>query len=121
MADASFSFSHSRLARVNGRITAEAICEESRWFRITKDVSLLRVNHSAIPTILFGVWEIVKRRSSGAQRCKAMVSREINRGDKYALDNFRGAFDFVASGFQPSRGWRSNPLAAGRRVSGLSN
>ena len=84
-------------------------------------MSLLRVNHSTVPTILFGVWEIVKGRSSGAQRCKAMVIRDINKGDKYALDNFRGAFDFVASGFQPPRGWQSNPLAAGRRVSGLSN
>jgi hypothetical protein len=50
-----------------------------------------------------------------------MVSKEIKTGDKYALDNFCGAFDFVASGFQPSRSRWSDPLAAGRRVSGSDN
>jgi hypothetical protein len=50
-----------------------------------------------------------------------MVNSEINRGDKYALDNFCGAFDFVASGFQPSHSWRSDPLVASGRGSGFNN
>jgi hypothetical protein len=45
----------------------------------------------------------------------------MNRGDKDALDDFRCASDSVASGFQPPRGWRPDPLAAGGRLGGVSH
>jgi len=38
-----------------------------RWFRITKDVPVLRVDHVTLESILPGVWEIV---SSGAPMVK---------------------------------------------------
>jgi hypothetical protein len=35
-----------------------------------------------------------------------------------ALDDFRSAAYFVASGFQPARGWRPNSPASGSGVGG---
>ena len=40
-------------------------------------------------------------------------------GCDYALDNFCGASDLVASGFQFARGRRSDPPAAGGWISGF--
>src|ERR1700690_3801327 len=50
----------------------------TRGFRTTEDVPILRINHFTIQTILFGVWEVVPRNSTGAERRKARVSRTKN-------------------------------------------
>jgi hypothetical protein len=48
-------------------------------------------------------------------------ARKEQRDVTYALDNLCGAFDFVAFGFQFARGRRSDPLAAGRGISGFGH
>lgn len=81
-------------------------------------MSLLQADYFAIRTILFGVRKVAEQRLAGG---KSRHDLKMSKEKKYALDDFCGASDSLASRFQFPRGWRSYPLAAGGSVGGLGN
>jgi hypothetical protein len=53
---------HSFIKELQGIGALYKAATTDRWFRVTKDVPVLRVNHVTLERILPRVWEIVSRR-----------------------------------------------------------
>ena len=64
---------------------------------------------------------LVEASRSIVDEMNSSVVLTVSGGCRCALDNFCGASDFVAFGFQFARGRRSDPLAAGCGISGFGH
>jgi hypothetical protein len=66
---------HSSIKELQGIGALYQAEASDRWFRVTKDVPVLRVDHVTLERILLGVWEIVSsgvpmvKRCNGAKVC----------------------------------------------------
>src|SRR5579863_7824226 len=78
---APFSCPSSYLAHLPRRLHGKTHGDEniSQRDQASKDVPVLRVNYSAFQAILFGVWEVIQRSSTGPERREARMNKRFEK------------------------------------------